>query len=76
MPRNDDYLNRRHERREAARKKREAESKRIRRTLFAAVLAIALCGVAFYRLTKDVLPEKAEKPQMQQEQVQVPEVLQ
>ena len=72
MPHNDDYLSRRHERREAARKKREAESRRIRRTLFAAVLAIALCGVAFYRLTKDVLPEKPEKPEKQQSQVQTP----
>ena len=73
MPRDDDYLNRRHERREAARKKREAESRRIRRTALAAVLAIALCGVAFYRLTKDVRPEKAEKPEKQQTQVQIPE---
>ena len=61
MPQKDDYLSRRHERREAARKKREAESRRIKRTLLAAVLALAVCGVAFYNLTKDVLPEKAEK---------------
>ena len=61
MPQHDDYLSRRHERREAARKKREAEARRIRRTLFAAVLALAVCGVAFYNLTKDVLPEMAEK---------------
>ena len=67
MPHNDDYLSRRHERREAARKKREAESKRIRRTLFAALLALAVCGVAFYRLTKDMLPEK---PEQEPEQVQ------
>lgn len=64
MPQHDDYLSRRHERREAARKKREAEARRIRRTLFAAVLALAVCGVAFYNLTKDVLPEKAEKEQV------------
>ena len=64
MPHNDDYLSRRHERREAARKRREAESKRIRRTLFAALLALAVCGVAFYRLTKDVLPEKPETAQV------------
>jgi len=65
MPQNDDYLSRRHERREAARKKREAESKRVKRTLLAAVLALAVCGVAFYNLTKDVLPEKEEKQQVQ-----------
>ena len=69
MPQKDDYLSRRHERREAARKKREAEAKRIRRTLFAAVLALAVCGVAFYNLTKDVLPEREEKEQT----AQVPE---
>jgi len=65
MPQNEDYLSRRQERREAARKKREAEAKRIKRTLFAAVLALAVCGVAFYNLTKDVLPEKEEKEQVQ-----------
>ena len=61
MPQKDDSLSRRHERREAARKRREAEAKRVKRTLFAAVLALAVCGVAFYNLTKDVLPEKAEE---------------
>ena len=68
MPQNDDYLSRRHERREAARKKREAESRRIRRTLVVAVLALALCGVAFYNLTKDVVkskPANEEKPAAQ-----------
>ena len=65
MSHNEDYLNRRHERREAARKKREAEAKRVRRTLFAAVLALAVCGVAFYNLTKDVLPAKPEKDKAQ-----------
>ena len=65
MPQHDDYLNRRHERREAARQKREAESRRVKRTLLAAVLALAVCGVAFYNLTKDVLPEKPEEEQLQ-----------
>ena len=68
MPQNDDYLSRRHERREAARKKRETESKRIKRTLLAAVLALAVCGVAFYNLTKDVLPAREEKEAAQVEQ--------
>ena len=68
MPQNDDYLSRRHERREAARKKREAESKRIRRTLFAAVIALILCGVAFRNLTKDLVTEKPEKPEKTQSQ--------
>lgn len=74
MPQNDDYLSRRHERREAARKKREAEARRIKRTLLAAVLALAVCGVAFYNLTKDVLPEKPEKQETEvaQEATQAP----
>ena len=63
MPQNDDYLGRRHERREAARKRREAEARRIRRTLFAAFLALILCGVAFYNLTKGIRPEKTEDVQ-------------
>ena len=60
MPQNDDYLSKRHERREAARKKREAEARRVKRTLFAAVLALVLCGVAFHNLTKDVVKEKPD----------------
>ena len=63
MPQNDDYLNRRHDRREAARKKREAEARRVRRTLFAACLALILCGVAFDNLTKGIRPEKTEDVQ-------------
>ena len=65
MPQNDDYLSRRHERREAARKKQEAEAKRVKRTLLAAVLALALCGVAFYNLTKDVVKQKPAETQSQ-----------
>ncbi len=65
MPQNDDYLSRRHERREAARKKREAEARRIRRTLFAAFLVLILCGMAFYNLTKGIRPEKTEAEQAQ-----------
>lgn len=63
MPQNDDYLGRRHERREAARNRREAEARRVRRTLFAAFLALILCGVAFYNLTKGIRPEKTEDVQ-------------
>ena len=70
MPQNNDHLDRRHERREAARKKREAESRRIKRTLFAAVIALILCGVAFRNLTKDLVKEKPEKPQSQSQSAQ------
>ena len=69
MPQNDDYLSRRHERREAARRKREAEAKRIKRTLFAAVLALAVCGVAFYRLINDT-----NRPVSGEEQAQAQEI--
>ena len=61
MPQNDDYLDRRRERREAARQKREAEARRIKRTLFAAVLALAVCVLAFYNLTKDLGAETPEE---------------
>ena len=61
MPQNDDYLDRRRERREAARQKREAEARRIKRTLFAAVLALAVCVLAFYNLTKDLGTETPEE---------------
>ena len=70
MPQNDDYLSRRHERREAAQKKREAEAKRIKRTLLAAVLTLAVCGVAFYNLLSG--PDKPV-PEKEQEQVQTVE---
>ena len=70
MPQNNDHLDRRHERREAARKKREAESRRIKRTLFAAVIAMVLVGVAFRNLTKDLVKEKPEKTQSQSQSVQ------
>ena len=74
MPQNNDHLDRRHERREAARKKREAESRRIKRTLFAAVIALILCGVAFRNLTKDLVKEKPEKTQSQSQSAQETQV--
>ena len=73
MPQNEDHLSRRHERREAARKKREAENRRIRRTLLAAVLALILCGVAFRNLTKDLVKEKPVKEQSQSQKVEAAE---
>ena len=74
MPQNEDHLSRRHERREAARKKREAENRRIRRTLLAAVLALILCGVAFRNLTKDLVKEKPVKEQSQSQKAEATEV--
>jgi poly-gamma-glutamate synthesis protein (capsule biosynthesis protein) len=73
VPQNNDHLDKRHERREAARKKREAESKRIRRTLFAAVIALVLCGVAFRNLTKDLVKEKPADTESKTEAVEVTE---
>ena len=66
MPRNDDYLNKRHERREAAQKKREAEARRIKRTLLAAVLALAVCGVAFYNLLS-----RPDRPAAEEEEARI-----
>ena len=73
MAQNEDHLNKRHERREAARKKREAENRRIRRTLLAAVLALILCGVAFRNLTKDLVPEKPAEEQSQSQKAEATE---
>ena len=73
MPRNDDYLSKRHERREAAQKKREAEARRIKRTLLAAVLALAVCGVAFYNLLSGPDRPVSEKEQAQIQTVETTE---
>ena len=44
MALHDEEMNRRREKREAQRKKQQAQAKRLRRTLFLAVLVLALCG--------------------------------
>ena len=66
MPRYEHDEEKRRARREAARKKREAEARRVRRNLFLALLALIVCGVVIYNLTqevKSVLPESQTQVQ-------------
>lgn len=52
MALHDEEMNRRREKREAQRKKQQAQAKRLRRTLFLAVLVLALCGGGIWYLTR------------------------
>ena len=52
MPLHDDEMNKRRQKREAQRKKQQAEAKRLRRTLFLAVVVLAACGYGIFRLTR------------------------
>ena len=54
MPRYEHDEEKRRAKREAARKKREAEARRMRNRLILAFIALALCGVAIYNLTTEV----------------------
>lgn len=54
MPQHEDAMDKRRAKRAAAQKKREAEAKRMKRSLFVAAIALVLCGVAIFNLTKDV----------------------
>ena len=62
MPQNEDQLKKRQEKREAQRKKQKAEAKRLRRSLFLAVLLLAACGYGIYQLTQN-RPEGTEQVQ-------------
>ncbi len=53
MPRYEHDEEKRRQKREAAERKRREESRRIRRSLFAALLILAVCGVAIYNLTQE-----------------------
>lgn len=72
MPQYEDEAKKRREKREAARKKREAEAKRMRRNLVLALLALVLCGVAIYNLTRDVKNDQAEAEAQVQEITEAP----
>jgi len=67
MPLHDDEMNKRREKREAQRRKQQAEAKRMKRTLFLAVLVLCLCGGGIWYLTRGMEP-KEEAPQVQQTQ--------
>ena len=73
MPDRDEEMNRRREKREAAQKKREAEAKRMKRNLFVALVALLLCGVAIYNLTKDVRSGLGNGEEQVQETTEAPE---
>lgn len=67
MPRYEYDEDKRREKREAARKKREAESRRLKRNLFLAAVALILCGVAIYNLTQEVKTSLSDgEPQVQE----------
>ena len=54
MPQNDEQMKRRREKREAQRRKQQAEAKRLRRTLFLAVIVLIACGVGIFTLIGNV----------------------
>ena len=53
MPQHDDELNKRREKREALRKKREAEQRRLKRTLILAAVVLVLCGIGIYMIARN-----------------------
>ena len=59
MPQNEDQLKRRQEKREALRKKQKAEAKRLRRSLFLAVLLLIACGYGIYQLVQNQPAEES-----------------
>ena len=64
MPQNEDQLKKRQEKREAQRRKQQAEAKRLKRTLFLAVLVLIACGFGIYKLTQTTPAEDMEQVQV------------
>ena len=54
MPQYEHDEQKRRAKREAARKKREAEARRLRRNLILALVVLTLCGIAVYNMTQEV----------------------
>ncbi len=52
MPLHDDEMNKRRQKREAQRKKQQADARRIRMTLILAAVVLALCGFGILKLTQ------------------------
>ena len=65
MPLHDDEMNKRRAKREAQRKKQQANAKRLRLTLALAALVMIACGVGIYRLSQNV----EEKPETVKQEV-------
>ena len=53
MPQHDDELNKRREKREALRKKREAEQRRLKLTLILAAVILVLCGIGIHSIARN-----------------------
>ena len=51
MPHNDDQLKRRQEKREAQRKKQQAEARRLKLTALIAIVVLIASGFGIYKLT-------------------------
>lgn len=61
MPLHDDEMRKRREKREAQRRKQQAETRRLRFALIGAALVLVLCGFGIFRLTRGMeRPEKEE----------------
>lgn len=60
MALHDDEMNKRREKREALRKKQQAQARRMRLTLFLAALVLVLCGAGIWYLTKDSRAAEAQ----------------
>lgn len=52
MPQHDEELNKRREKREALRKQREAEQRRMKRNLILAAIVLLLCGVGIFMIAR------------------------
>jgi len=75
MPRYEHDEEKRRAKREAARKKREAEARRMRRNLFLALTVLVLCGLVIYSLSQEVrsaMPEQEQPQQVQTEETTRP----
>ncbi len=62
MPLHDDEMNKRRQKREAQRKKQQAEARRMRFALFMAAVVLVLCGFGIFKLTQ-AAPQQAEEQQ-------------
>ena len=73
MANHDEELNKRREKREALRKKREAEARRMKLALFAAALVLVACGVGIFMIARSAgIQPAAQKEQAQQTQATRP----
>ena len=63
MPHNDDQLKRRQEKREAQRKKQQAEARRLKLTAFLAILVLIASGFGIYKLTQKPAAEEGAQVQ-------------